>query len=104
MAYSIIGPAAFLEGTIGGGVTDSVNVSSIENPGTGSYVITLATPGPQARGIVDFRFDRGDANAFGVFTDTDQITILVRSASNNSLVNIPDGTPYSMTAVWAISV
>jgi hypothetical protein len=90
--------AAFMRHVVGAGTTSSHNVASITKPGTGTYLVTLTAACPHAAGVANVNSSRGDGSCFGDFTAAGQITVTCRRASDNALVDIPNGTVVVMTA------
>jgi hypothetical protein len=74
------------------------HVASITKPGTGTYLVTLTAACPHAAGVANVNSSRGDGSCFGDFTAAGQITVTCRRASDNALVDIPNGTVVVMTA------
>lgn len=100
----VYGRAAFLRYVIGTGASSSDNVASVvKTPATtGTYVVTLTRACSQALGVVNFAANRADGACFGDFTATNAITILCRRASDNALVDIPNGTIVQLVAYCAV--
>lgn len=100
---AIAGRAAFLKYVMGTGIITSWNVANVQRTGVGTYEITLQIKGAEALGIVNVNSSRADGSAFGDFTAVDKITVTTRAASNNALVDIPNGTVIVLEAHWANS-